>query len=69
MTRISDLTPEGQAAACGQALSRVNRDDPSASSLFTTTAPGGGGHPFRFNGNAGLYDQFRSQILLWIVQE
>jgi len=69
MTRIGDLTPEGQAAACGQSLSRIHRDDPNASSLFTTTAPGGGGHPFRFNGDAARYDQFRSQILLWIVQE
>jgi len=69
MTRIGDLTPEGQAIACGQSLSRINRDDPNASSLFTTTAPGGRGHPFRFNGDAARYDQFRSQILLWIVQE
>jgi len=70
MSRVGDLSPEGQAAACAQTRNRINIADPTNSSVFLTTAPASNtGHPFRFNGDAGRHDQFRSQLLLWIVQE
>ena len=70
MTKINDTSPEGQAAACGQILSRVSLDDPPQSAIFIAPDPGSGaGHPFKFGGNAGAFGTFRDAVTEWINQE
>ena len=70
MTRVDDTTPEGQAAACGQILSRVNLADPVNSGIFVAPDPGSGAnHPFKFNGDPNAFAAFRGQMTQWIDQE
>jgi len=65
--RNMDSDPE---AACAQVKNRVNPNDPPASQLFVTTNPNGGAaHPFKFNGNAGAFDTFRTSVSMWIAAE
>lgn len=70
MTRLGDLTPEGQAAACGQILSRVTLADPINSGIFLAPDPNSGaGHPFKFGGNVTTFNGFRDALLVWINAE
>jgi len=70
MTSINDLTPEGQAAACGQILSRVNLLDPNNSSIFLAAEPGSAlGHPFKFNNNNANFEAYRAALNVWISAE
>jgi mono/diheme cytochrome c family protein len=70
MTQIDDLTPEGQAAACGQILSRVNLADPLNSGIYLAPDPNSGaGHPFKFGGNVTSFNAFRDALLVWINAE
>ncbi len=69
MTRLGDLTPEGQAAACAQIKTRINQLDPINSGLLLAPDPGSGtGHPFKFP-SAAEFQAFRDQILAWVNQE
>mgnify|MGYP001556911310 CR=1 FL=1 len=69
MTKLADLSPAGQAAACGQILSRVNLLDPTNSSIFLAPEPQSAlGHSFKMpNNNAFL--AFRSALQVWITAE
>jgi mono/diheme cytochrome c family protein len=70
MTKINDTSPEGQAAACAQILSRVSLPDPPQSGIFIAPDPGSGtDHPFKFNGDAGAFGTFRDALTEWINQE
>ena len=70
MTRVDDLSAEGQTAACAQILSRVNLADPVNSGLFVAPDPGSGaGHPFKFNGDPNAFAGFRASVTQWIDQE
>jgi mono/diheme cytochrome c family protein len=70
MTLINDLSPEGQLAACGQILSRVNLADPNNSSIFLAAEPGSAlGHPFKFNNNIGNFEAYRAALNVWISAE
>ena len=70
MTKVNDTSPEGQAAACGQILSRVNLADPPQSAIFIAPDPdSGAGHPFKFGGDAGAFGDFRDALTVWINQE
>ncbi len=70
MTLINSLTPEDQAAACGQILSRVNLDDPNNSSIFLAAEPGSAlGHPFKFNNNNANFEAYRAALTTWIQAE
>ncbi len=70
MSRLGDLAPEAQAAACGQILSRVNLADPPNSGLFVAPDPlSGAGHPFKFGGDPAAFTAFRDQVLVWINTE
>ncbi len=70
MTSINDLSPEGQAAACGQILSRVNLLDPNNSSIFLAAEPGSAlGHPFKFNNNNANFEAYRAALITWITAE
>lgn len=70
MTKINDLSPAGQAAACAQILTRVDKTNPDTSGIFVSTDPGQNvTHPFKFNGNAGAFSNFKSQLTMWINQE
>jgi hypothetical protein len=70
MTRVNDTTPEGQAAACAQILSRVNLADPENSGIFVAPDPGSGAsHPFKFNNDPNAFAAFRGQLTQWIDQE
>lgn len=70
MTSINDLSPEGQAIACGQILSRVNLLDPNNSSIFLAAEPGSPlGHPFKFNNNNANFLAYRAALLNWINAE
>lgn len=58
------------AAACGQILNRVNPANPAASQIFVTTDPGGtAAHPFKFGGQQGPFDTFKTSVSLWIQAE
>jgi cytochrome c5 len=70
MTRIDDTSPEGQAIACGQILSRVSLADPPQSGIFVAPDPdSGAGHPFKFGGSAADFGAFRDALTEWINQE
>lgn len=70
MTKVDDLSAEGQAAACAQILSRVNLADPVASGIFVAPDPGSGAsHPFKFNGDPNAFAAFQSSLTQWIDQE
>jgi cytochrome c553 len=69
MTRLADLSEEGQAAACGQILSRVNLLDPNNSSIFLAPEPQSPlGHSFKLPDNNSFL-AFRSALTLWISAE
>ncbi|MCB9562283.1 MAG: hypothetical protein H6708_17910 [Kofleriaceae bacterium] len=69
MTRIADLTAEGQAAACAQVKTRVNALDPVNSGLFLAPDPNSGTqHPFKF-ATATDFQNFRNAVVQWINQE
>lgn len=58
------------ASACGQIKNRVKPADPPNSQIFITTDPGGtAAHPFKFGGNQGQFDTFKSNVSLWIQAE
>jgi hypothetical protein len=70
MTKVDDLSSDGQAAACAQILSRVNLADPLASGIFVAPDPGSGAsHPFKFNGDPNAFAAFQSSLTPWIDQE
>lgn len=70
MTKVDDLSAEGQAAACAQILSRVNLADPVNSGIFVAPDPGSGAsHPFKFNGDPNAFAAFRASLTSWIDQE
>jgi hypothetical protein len=70
MTQLNDLSPEAQAQACAQILSRVNLEDSINSGIFIAPDPGSGaGHPFKFGGDAAAFEAFRNALLVWIAQE
>jgi hypothetical protein len=69
MSAVNDQTPEGQAAACGQILGRVNLTTPPISGVFLAPDPASGtAHPFKFP-TAAAFDAFRTSLLAWIDQE
>ena len=69
MTKVNDTSPEGQATACGQILSRVNLADPPQSAIFIAPDPdSGAGHPVKFGGDAGAFGDFRDALTVWINQ-
>ncbi len=58
------------AAACGQIKNRVKPADAPNSQIFITTDPGGtAAHPFKFGGNQGQFDTFKTNVSLWIQAE
>jgi cytochrome c553 len=70
MTRLNDLSEEGQASACAQILSRVNLANPPASGIFLAPDPGSGaGHPFKFGNDVTAFNGFRDALLIWIAAE
>jgi cytochrome c553 len=70
MAQVGDTSPEAQAAACAQILSRVNLADPPSSGIFVAPDPGSGAsHPFKFNGDPNAFAAFQSQLTQWIDQE
>jgi cytochrome c553 len=69
MRKVNDTSPEGQASACGQILSRVLLADPVNSGLFVAPDPASGTlHDFKF-ASAGAFTGFRDQVIQWINQE
>ncbi len=69
MTKIDDLSAEGQLAACGQILSRVNLMDANNSSIFLAAEPGGAAsHSYKLP-NTNAFNTFRSSLLTWITAE
>jgi hypothetical protein len=68
MTRMSDPSAAGQAAACAQALGEVSPSQPASSRIFVVTRPGAtDGHPFSLD-SAGLA-AFQQAITRWIERE
>lgn len=66
---MSDLMTDS-AAACSQIRNRVNPADPPNSQIFITTDPNGNaGHPFKFGGDAGQFNTFRTNVSVWIDAE
>lgn len=67
-TTIGDLSADGQAQACGQALGNVNLATPDMSSLFNRVRPGQAtGHPLTLN--TGDFNTFQAAILAWVANE
>lgn len=70
MTKINDLSATGQATACAQILSRVDKTSIPTSGIFVCTNPGQTAtHPFKFNGDQNAFNGFESQVTMWINQE
>ena len=72
MSRMRDVTMEGQDAACGQMLNAVDPNNPAMSRIFLTTDPAQmNTHTmFRFKfANAMLATQFQMDITPWITAE
>jgi hypothetical protein len=68
MTKMNDTSATGQAAACGQILSRVNLTTPTMSGILLAPDPASGvGHPFKFS--AANYPAFRTSLTTWIDAE
>ncbi len=66
---MSDLGAD-PAAACAQVRNRIDPSDPAQSQIFVTTDPGGSAtHPYKFNGNQGSFDGFKSALTPWITAE
>lgn len=66
---MSDLQTDSS-AACGQIKNRINTGSPNDSQIFVTTDPNGNAsHPYKFGGDDGLFDTFRTQVSLWITAE
>lgn len=58
------------AAACGQIRNRVSPNDPPNSQIFLTTDPGmNAAHPFKFGGDGNAFNQFKSQVSVWVNAE
>jgi len=58
------------AAACAQILNRVKPADAPNSQIFITTDPSGtAAHPFKFGGNQGSFDSFKTSVSTWITAE
>jgi hypothetical protein len=71
-TSAVDMSELGSnpAATCGQVKNRVNLDTPAQSQLFLVTNPdGNASHPFKFNGNAGNWNNFMTDVTVWINAE
>jgi hypothetical protein len=70
MTKINDLSAAGQATACAQILSRVDKANPATSGIFVATNPGQQvSHPYKFNGDQNAFNAFQAQLTMWINQE
>lgn len=68
MTKMNDTSATGQAAACGQILSRVNLTTPAQSGILLAPDPASGvQHPFKFSATA--YPAFRTSLTTWIDAE
>ena len=68
MTRLGDLAPDAQLAACGQILSRINLPDPNNSGIFIAAdAASGTQHPVKLN--AGDFQGFKNALTIWIAAE
>jgi hypothetical protein len=66
---MSDITND-PAAACAQIRYRVKPDDPPGSQIFVTTNPNGNAaHPFKFGGNAMVWNAFVTDVSKWIAAE
>jgi cytochrome c553 len=66
---MSDLATDS-AAACAQVKNRVNLTTPANSQVFIVTDPGGNAaHPFKFNGDANAFNDFRNDLTVWIQAE
>lgn len=58
------------AKACAQVMNRVNIENANGSQIFVVTEPGSGAnHPYKFNGNAGNYNNFKTAVSVWITAE
>jgi hypothetical protein len=58
------------AATCGQVKNRVNLTTPAQSQLFLVTNPdGNASHNFKFNNNVGNWNNFVSDVTVWINAE
>lgn len=56
--------------ACIQIRNRVDLANPNNSQIFINTDPNGGaGHPFKFNGNAANWNDFKDTVTGWITAE
>lgn len=66
---MSDLQTDSS-AACGQIKNRINTTTPANSQIFVTTDPNGNAaHPYKFGGDANLFNDFVSQVSIWISAE
>jgi len=71
-TSALDMTKLGSddTFTCGQIRNRINPGDPSSSQIFVNSDPNGGaGHPFKFNGDGGDWQNFVDAVTPWIVAE
>lgn len=68
LSAINDLSADGQAAACAQAVSTINRTNEVNSRLFQRVEPGQAtGHPLTLND--AEFTAFRDAIVSWATSE
>ena len=66
---MSDLQTNS-ALTCAQVKNRVNLGTPANSQLFVTTDPdGNASHPFKFGGDASMWNDFKDDVTVWINAE
>lgn len=67
MTRLDDLSVDGQTFTCTQIAARVRVDEPGASALLAVVDPASASlHPYRFAGHVEDFVAFSAALLAWI---
>lgn len=68
MTRLDDLSVDGQTFTCVQIAARVRMDDPAASTLLTVVDPEAQSlHPYQFAGDMADYLEFSDAFHGWLA--
>jgi len=68
MTRLDDLSVDGQTFTCLQIAARVRMDDPVASALLAVVDPESDSlHPYQFGGRLDEFAEFSAALLAWLA--
>jgi len=70
MTKVNDLSQQGQSDACAQVKNRIDTTTVANSDIFLVTNPkGNANHPFKFNGDSNAWNAFVQAATQWVNSE